>query len=72
MGARIPAGRLRVVHNWSWDPVQVTVPGAVTDLLSGQALDAGEVAAFAPWDVRVFVERTHGSATADRTQEVTP
>jgi beta-galactosidase len=44
--------RVRFVHNWSWDPVAVRLPGPVTDALSGDALE-GELA-LGPWDVRVL------------------
>ena len=42
------------------DPVvaEVVVPVPATDLLSGQALGAGESTSLSAWDVRVFVERT--------------
>ncbi len=33
--------RVHVVHNWSWEPVTVTVPGQLTDALDGGALPAG-------------------------------
>ena len=56
-GATARAGRLRFVHNWSWQTAHVPLPVAATDLLSGSALDAGEHLTLAPWDVRVLVER---------------
>jgi beta-galactosidase len=50
--------RLRVVHNWSWEPTSCTVPVAVRDALGDDALalDAGEALALGPWDVRVLLE----------------
>jgi beta-galactosidase len=73
MGARIRDGHLRVVHNWSWEPAQIAVPGAATDLLSGHALGAGERLSLSAWDVRVLVERTRPVRDlADPSQEVTP
>lgn len=47
---------LRVVHNWSWDPVALAVPVAVSDALSGERLGAGEALTLGPWDVRVLRE----------------
>ncbi|SEE95126.1 beta-galactosidase [Ruania alba] len=49
--------RLRVLHNWSWEPATVTLPAAVTDLLGdGAGLAAGERLELGAWDVRVLVE----------------
>jgi beta-galactosidase len=45
------------VHNWSWDPVEMTVPVPARGLLSGAAFDAGEPLRLGPWDVQVLVER---------------
>ncbi|NTW40082.1 MAG: beta-galactosidase, partial [Cellulomonadaceae bacterium] len=57
--AHDPAGRrLRVVHNWSWDPATVTLPTAADDVLSGAALAAGDALELGPWDVRVVRERS--------------
>jgi beta-galactosidase len=47
--------RVHVVHNWSWDPVSVTLPQPLVDLLDPagatvSALDLGS------WDVRVLGE----------------
>jgi beta-galactosidase len=47
--------RIHVVHNWSWTPVQLTLPHEMTDVLVEGAdpmrdLDLG------PWDVRVLAE----------------
>ncbi|MGN9812853.1 beta-galactosidase [Micromonospora sp. BQ11] len=71
-GGTSVAGRLRVVHNWSWEPARIDVPVAASDLLSGLALEAGEPTPLGPWDVRVFVERTPPARTDDNAQEVTP
>jgi beta-galactosidase len=49
---------LRFLHNWSWKAAELTAPGAVTDLLSGGELAAGDTAQLGPWGVRVLVERT--------------
>jgi beta-galactosidase len=48
--------RLRVVHNWSWDPLGVELPTAVRDVLGNADLDAGARLDLGPWDVRVLVE----------------
>ncbi|WP_448059746.1 beta-galactosidase [Cellulomonas hominis] len=47
---------LRVVHNWSWDPVELPLPTAVTDALTGERLGAAQTLALGPWDVRVVRE----------------
>ena len=46
-------GRLHVVHNWGWAPAAATPATAVTDLLSGERLAAGQGIPLGPWDVRV-------------------
>ncbi len=48
--------RLRVLHNWSWEPAPCTVPVAVRDALGDDAFAAGETVALGPWDVRVLLE----------------
>jgi beta-galactosidase len=47
--------RVHVVHNWSWDRVEVALPQALTDLLSEEAPVADRVELGA-WDVRVLGE----------------
>ncbi len=47
--------RVHVVHNWSWDRVEVALPRALTDLLSEEAPVADRVELGA-WDVRVLGE----------------
>jgi len=56
--ATTAAGRLRVLHNWSWEPVQVKLPAAVRDLLDSTAapLPEGSCVELGPWDARVLVE----------------
>jgi beta-galactosidase len=44
---------LRFVHNWSWEPAELALPGRARDLLSGDAVDALQLG---PWDVRVLVD----------------
>jgi beta-galactosidase len=56
-GATSANGRqLRFVHNWSWDPVNVELPGGVRDVLSGTDHSPGEKLVLGPWDVRVLLE----------------
>jgi len=55
--ARSDRGRLWFCHNWAWHGVQLILPVAVVDLLSGAALAAGSALVLAPWDIRVLVER---------------
>jgi beta-galactosidase len=55
-GTAATGDRLRIIHNWSFTPSTFTLPAAVTDLLSGQSLDRGEVIGLGAWDVRVVVE----------------
>jgi beta-galactosidase len=59
--------RVHVVHNWSWEPVRVTAPVGLEDVLA-DASDAvvgsigsvapGTAVELGPWDVRVFVGGT--------------
>ncbi len=51
-----PGERVRVVHNWAWEPTEVTVPVAVTDVLDGTDLPGGARLTLGPWDVRVVRE----------------
>ena len=48
-------GRVHVVHNWSWDEVSATPPGALSDVLAGRAPVTGALT-LGPWDVRVLVK----------------
>ncbi|RSM91483.1 beta-galactosidase [Kibdelosporangium aridum] len=47
--------RVHIVHNWSWEPVRVAAPMALTDVLDRRSLPAGFALSLDPWDVRVFV-----------------
>ena len=47
--------RLRFVHNWSWEPARLDLPGAVRDVLGGTENEAGEKLEGA-WDVRLLLE----------------
>ncbi|TDX03395.1 beta-galactosidase [Kribbella sp. VKM Ac-2566] len=46
--------RIRFVHNWSWDSVDLKLPGPAHDVLANQPTN-GELD-LGPWDVRVLVE----------------
>ena len=48
--------RIRFVHNWSWTPVSIELPGTSRDLLEGTDLPAGEKLNLGAWDVRVLLE----------------
>lgn len=54
--ATTAGGRLRVVHNWSWEPASCAVPASVRDVVGGDVLRAGDTLDLAPWDVRVLLE----------------
>lgn len=47
--------RIHVVHNWGWDPVAVTLPQAMSDLV-GEESPSVEALNLGPWDVRVLGE----------------
>ncbi|MEU2424280.1 beta-galactosidase [Streptomyces sp. NPDC007851] len=47
--------RVHIVHNWSWEPASVPVPGHLTDVLGGTSLAVGAALDLGPWDVRVLV-----------------
>ncbi|WP_405651481.1 beta-galactosidase [Streptomyces sp. NBC_01386] len=56
--ATAPDGRrVRFLHNWSWDPVSVSLPTAVEDILTHTTYAAGRTIELGPWDVKVFTER---------------
>jgi beta-galactosidase len=46
--------RMSFVHNWSWEPATVRLPGPVRDLLSNRNHDANQELRLGAWDVRVF------------------
>ncbi|MEV4261286.1 beta-galactosidase [Kribbella sp. NPDC049584] len=46
--------RLRFVHNWSWDSVDLKIPGPARDVLADRPTN-GKLE-LGPWDVRVLVE----------------
>jgi beta-galactosidase len=45
--------RIHVVHNWSWQPVTLTLPQPLTDVLDNESQPVQEIA-LGPWDVRVL------------------
>jgi beta-galactosidase len=49
--------RVHVIHNWSWNPVPITAPTALTDVLDGSSVPAGQELGLGAWDVRVLVAR---------------
>ncbi|MFD1147755.1 beta-galactosidase [Saccharothrix hoggarensis] len=50
-------GRLRFLHNWSWQPTSVTAPVDCHDVLTGEVLPAGRQIDLSAWDVRVLLEQ---------------
>jgi hypothetical protein len=50
----MPADRLHVLHNWSWDEATATAPVKVTDLLDGASHPPGEPIRLHAWDVRLL------------------
>jgi beta-galactosidase len=48
--------RVRIVHNWSWEPVTIVPPVAVEDALAAEAGESTLPVCLGPWDVKVFVE----------------
>ncbi|MFF4838087.1 beta-galactosidase [Streptomyces sp. NPDC001315] len=49
--------RVRFLHNWSWNPVSVTLPAAAKDALTPTVYEAGGSVELGPWDVKVLTER---------------
>lgn len=49
--------RVRFLHNWSWNPVSVSLPTAAEDVLTHTTYEAGQSVELGPWDVKVFAER---------------
>lgn len=75
MTGTAPDGRrVHIVHNWSWDPVEIAAPLDLVDALATAdaateaAVPAGSPVRLGPWDVRVF---TAGIAVRPG-QEVVP
>ena len=48
--------RVHVVHNWGWEPVTVTLPTPMVDLLVEDSTERLDALQLGPWDVRVLVE----------------
>ncbi|MEO6085585.1 MAG: beta-galactosidase [Umezawaea sp.] len=62
-----PDGRqVHIVHNWSWNPVQVTTPVALTDVLDRDSTPVGTSVDLGPWDVRVLTPVTEQRGTGAR------
>jgi len=54
-GTAADGRRVHIVHNWSWEPVRVTAPAPVTDVLDDSTVPVGAELELGAWDVRVFV-----------------
>jgi len=48
--------RVRFLHNWAWEPVDIVLPVATRDVLSGDTIARGQAVTLGPWDVRVLIE----------------
>jgi beta-galactosidase len=48
--------RVHFVHNWAWEESAFILPVAVTDVVSGASLAAGETVHLGSWDVRILAE----------------
>ncbi|MGX1911599.1 beta-galactosidase [Streptomyces phaeochromogenes] len=48
--------RVRFLHNWSWEPVEVALPTPVRDALTGTSYAPGEAVPLGAWDVKVLKE----------------
>ena len=51
------AGRLHVLHNWSWDAASACPSAPVTDMLSGSQYSPAEPVTLGAWDVRLLRSR---------------
>jgi beta-galactosidase len=47
--------RIHVMHNWSWEPVQLALPHEMTDILGDRDTRTADVE-LGSWDVRVLAE----------------
>ena len=47
--------RIHILHNWSWEPVSLRLPGSMRDVLDAEATPVQEVHLSA-WDVQVLAE----------------
>jgi beta-galactosidase len=54
-GTATDGSRVHVIHNWSWEPVRVTAPQELTDVLDDAPVPLGATVDLGAWDVRVFV-----------------
>lgn len=48
--------RLRFIHNWSFQDVDLQVPAQATDVLEGSELAAADRLTLGPWDVKILLE----------------
>ncbi|MEU0093357.1 beta-galactosidase [Kribbella sp. NPDC006257] len=48
--------RLHFIHNWSWEPCELTAPSDLLDLLTKTPIGLGDPIRLEPWDVRVISE----------------
>jgi len=58
---RTDGDRVHIMHNWSWEAVEVTAPSDMSDALAdgsdAREIAAGDRLALGAWDVRVLVTR---------------
>ncbi|MFC9689190.1 beta-galactosidase [Kribbella sp. NPDC056951] len=45
--------RVHIIHNWSWEPQELTAPAALVDVLGKAPINPGAPITLGPWDVRV-------------------
>ncbi|MDQ0947900.1 beta-galactosidase [Streptomyces phaeochromogenes] len=50
--------RVRFLHNWSWEPVEVALPTPVRDALTGTSYAPDEAVPLGAWDVKVLQEES--------------
>ena len=62
------AGRLHVLHNWSWDEATACPSSPVTDMLSGSEYSPAEPITLGAWDVRLL--RSRGTVLPEGTTGV--
>ncbi|MCX4562855.1 beta-galactosidase [Streptomyces phaeochromogenes] len=50
--------RVRFLHNWSWEPVEIVLPTPVRDALTGTSYAPDEAIPLGAWDVKVLQEES--------------
>lgn len=50
--------RVRFLHNWSWEPVEIALPTPVRDALTGTSYAPDEAIPLGAWDVKVLQEES--------------